>query len=192
MSSANHSNNSNHGPRNNGGKPNPNTPMSKIKYILSVIALIIIVGFYLYNNFIVSDDTSNPVQTGSVTNTPEQSSDPTPEPTAAPTAAPTATSTPAPIPTEVPQITYRFRNNKLLTEHYEKHGIEMGFDSKESYEQAASDVINNPAALHKTEKEDNDFVYYVEESNEFVILSVDGYIRTYFNPSAGISYYNRQ
>ena len=47
-------------------------------------------------------------------------------------------------------------------------------------------------ALSKTEKEDGDNVYYVEESNEFVVISQDGYIRTYFNPSAGIDYFNRQ
>ncbi|MCR5769197.1 MAG: hypothetical protein K6G45_12050 [Lachnospiraceae bacterium] len=87
---------------------------------------------------------------------------------------------------------YYFRSNKLLTQHYEKHGIEMGFDSKEAYEKAASDVINNPAALHKTEAEDGDYVYYVEETNEFVVLSKDGYIRTYFLPSAGKAYYDRQ
>ena len=87
---------------------------------------------------------------------------------------------------------YYFRSNKLLTQHYEKHGIDMGFDSKEAYEKAASDVINNPAALHKTEAEDGDYVYYVEETNEFVVLSKDGYIRTYFWPSAGKAYYDRQ
>lgn len=87
---------------------------------------------------------------------------------------------------------YFFRSNKLLTQHYEKHGIEMGFDSKESYEKAASDVINNPAALHKLEAEDGDYVYYLEDTNEFVILSQDGYIRTYFLPSAGKAYYERQ
>lgn len=87
---------------------------------------------------------------------------------------------------------YYFRNAKLLGQHYEKHGIEMGFASEEEYEAAASDVINNPNALHKKEKEDNDEVYYVEETNEFAVLSADGYIRTYFYPSAGIKYYNRQ
>lgn len=88
--------------------------------------------------------------------------------------------------------TYRFRNKKLLNQHYEKHGIEMGFDSAASYEAAASAVITNPNALSKTEAEDGDYVYYVEATNEFVVLSKDGYIRTYFNPSAGIKYYNRQ
>ncbi len=87
---------------------------------------------------------------------------------------------------------YYFRNARLLAQHYEKHGIEMGFASEEEYEEAASAVINNPDALHKKEKEDNDEVYYVEATNEFAVLSEDGYIRTYFNPNAGIRYYNRQ
>lgn len=87
---------------------------------------------------------------------------------------------------------YRFKNDKLLTSHYEKHGIEMGFLDKESYEKAASDVINNPNALHKLEAEDGDDVYYVEETNEFVILSTEGYIRTYFLPDSGKRYYDKQ
>ena len=89
-------------------------------------------------------------------------------------------------------VDYYFRSSKLLNSHYEKHGIEMGFASAREYEKAASDVVNNPAALHKTEAEDGDDVYYVEETNEFVVVSTDGYIRTYFNPGGGIDYYNRQ
>ena len=88
--------------------------------------------------------------------------------------------------------TYTFRNQKLLNSHYEKHGKDMGFSSAKEYEKAASAVVTNPEALHKTEAEDGDDVYYVESTNEFVIVSTDGYIRTYFNPDAGIAYYNRQ
>ena len=85
-----------------------------------------------------------------------------------------------------------FRNEKLLQEHYEKHGIEMGFASAQEYEAAANAVIANQDALHKLEAEDGDDVYYLEETNEFVIVSTDGYIRTYFYPNSGIDYYNRQ
>ena len=67
----------------------------------------------------------------------------------------------------------------------------MGFEDAKSYEKAASDVINDPRALHKTEAEDGDDVYYIEETNDFVILSSDGYIRTYFWPNDGIKYYKR-
>ena len=86
----------------------------------------------------------------------------------------------------------RFRNERLLREHYEKHGIDMGFKSAGEYEEAASAAALNPKALHKKEKEDGDDVYYVKATNEFVIVSKDGYIRTYFLPDSGIRYYNKQ
>lgn len=88
--------------------------------------------------------------------------------------------------------TYKFRNQNLLNSHYEKHGKDMGFSSAKEYEKAAAAVVSNPKALHKTEAEDGDDVYYVESTNEFVIVSTEGYIRTYFYPDAGIAYYNRQ
>lgn len=85
-----------------------------------------------------------------------------------------------------------FRREEQLEEHYEKHGIEMGYASKDDYLAGANAVIANPDALHKLEAEDGDDVYYLEETNEFVIVSTDGYIRTYFWPQDGIAYYNRQ
>ena len=85
-----------------------------------------------------------------------------------------------------------FRNENLLNSHYEKHGKDMGFSSAKEYEKAAAAVVANSSALHKKEAEDGDDVYYIESTNEFVIVSTDGYIRTYFNPDAGIAYYNRQ
>ena len=88
--------------------------------------------------------------------------------------------------------TYGFRNFKYLNEHYEKHGKEMGYSSPEEYLAAANSVINNPASLHKLEKEDKDDVYYLQATNDFVILSTDGYIRTYFRPNGGMKYYMKQ
>lgn len=94
--------------------------------------------------------------------------------------------------TESPAKQYRFRNSELLDSHYEKHGIEMGFASAEEYEKAAAAVITAPGVLHKYEKEDNDDVYYLESTNEFVIVSTDGFIRTYFKPNSGKDYFDRQ
>ncbi|MCR5108554.1 MAG: zinc-ribbon domain containing protein [Lachnospiraceae bacterium] len=93
---------------------------------------------------------------------------------------------------DIEGITFSFRNYARLNEHYEKHGEEMGFESAKEYEAAADKVIHDPKSLHKIEKEDGDYVFYLESTNEFVILSPDGYIRTYFNPNSGIDYYNRQ
>lgn len=93
---------------------------------------------------------------------------------------------------DVPQQTYSFRNERLLNQHYEKHGIEMGFATIEEYVAAANAVISHPDALHKQEEEDNDDIYFLESTNEFVVVSTDGFIRTYFIASGGIDYYNRQ
>lgn len=68
----------------------------------------------------------------------------------------------------------------------------MGFATKEDYLAAANAVINSPNALHKLEAEDGDDIYYLEATNEFVIVSTDGYIRTYFQPSDGRDYFDRQ
>lgn len=87
---------------------------------------------------------------------------------------------------------YTFRNDEYLTDHFNKHGVEFSYATKEEYQQGANNVINSSKALHKKEAEDNDDIYYIEDTNEFVVLSTDGYIRTYFKPSGGIDYYNRQ
>ena len=87
--------------------------------------------------------------------------------------------------------TYKFRTSKQRKEHFEKHGIAMGFADAKAYEAAASAVAVNPQALHKLEQEDGDDVYYLQKTDEIVFVSRDGYIRTYFNPG-GIDYFNRQ
>ena len=87
---------------------------------------------------------------------------------------------------------YTFRSKSLLNEHYEKHGIEMGFESAEAYAESANLVIHHPDVLWKTEKDDGDYCFFLEETGEFVVLSTDGYIRTYFWPSSGKKYYDKQ
>ena len=91
---------------------------------------------------------------------------------------------------ETPDVTYSFRKESYLTEHFEKHGAEFPYETEEEYLAGANNVIRNPEALHKLEAEDGDDVYFVENTNEFVVVSADGFIRTYFK--ADIDYYNRQ
>ncbi len=100
-----------------------------------------------------------------------------------------ATNTPAPV---VTGSDLHFRNSKLLMQHFEKHGRDMGFSSAEEYEKAAAKAAADPNALHKTESDDGDDVYYIEATNEFVVVSTDGFIRTYFLPDSGIRYFNKQ
>ena len=88
------------------------------------------------------------------------------------------------------KVHYDFRRPKNLTEHFEKHGEEMGIKSESDYLERANAVINNPASLHKHEAEDGDDVYFLESTGEIVFLSQDGYIRTYFISDK--DYYDRQ
>jgi len=151
------------------------------------------------------EDTQKPQVTEApeITTAPETTKAPEATKTAKPTKEPKATATPKPTkepvvteaPTEEPEIeltNYWFRTKSLRDSHYEKHGIEMGFESPEAYIEAANRVICNPNALHKLEAEDNDHVYFIEETNEFVVLSQDGYLRTYYIANGGIDYFNRQ
>ncbi len=92
----------------------------------------------------------------------------------------------------IAQESLTFRNWDLLQQHFEKHGAEVNCSTPEEYLAAANAVVANRKSLHKTEKEDGDDVYFLESTGEFVIVSTDGYIRTYFKPSDGIKYYNRQ
>ena len=175
---------------------------SSKKVILYIfIAVAIILAFILLPQIMKHEGLLDP-QTPAVVTSAEESGDelvlltssetePVTESVTEPEPEPETVSTPEPEP-EQETVEYRFRSKKLLNSHFEKHGIEMGFDTAAEYEAAASAVVNNKDALHKTEKEDGDDVYYLEDTNEFVIVSQDGYIRTYFNPSDGIKYYNRQ
>lgn len=86
---------------------------------------------------------------------------------------------------------YSFRTQKLFDDHYKKHGDEFGSITKEEYLSGANALIANKNALQKTE-DDGDKLFYLENSNEFAVLSSDGYIRTYFRPDSGIDYWNRQ
>ena len=94
--------------------------------------------------------------------------------------------------TDSQEIRYGFRTERQLEDHFERHGVEMGFEDEDAYVAGANRVIASPDALHKLEAEDGDDVYYLEETNEFVVVSKDGYIRTYFEPTDGIDYYERQ
>ena len=89
-------------------------------------------------------------------------------------------------------LAYTFRNETYLTDHFNKHKDEFSYNNASEYLEGANAVIQAKNVLHKVEAEDGDDVYYLEKTNELVIVSTDGYIRTYFKPSDGIAYFNRQ
>lgn len=85
--------------------------------------------------------------------------------------------------------TLTFRNNEFLMQHYDKHGSEMGCSSAEEYENKAAKVAQSSSALRKRQV-DGDTCYYINSTGEFVVVSNDGYIRTYFKASK--AYFDKQ
>ncbi|MEG0050415.1 MAG: hypothetical protein RR572_04885 [Raoultibacter sp.] len=111
---------------------------------------------------------------------------------AASDAARSAASTPQPVPAQ--EQAYQFASQEKFDQHYKKHGREFGNISQDEYLQKANDLIvsNAPTLKTKKEKTDGDTCYYDSASNEFLVLSKKGVIRTFFHPNDGIDYFNRQ
>lgn len=161
--------------------------INKYLYLCLVVALFVIIGILKFAGSSSGENNSSNVETSSVNEKVVYSSAPEKTAQAASTTAETKEDV-----KEVDVKTYRFRTDKQAKEHFEKHGGEFPYSSLEEYVAGANKVINDSSALTKTEKEDGDYVYYLEKTNEFVIVSTDGYLRTYFKPSAGKAYYDRQ
>lgn len=154
-----------------------------------------------------ADATNTPKPTKKATSTPKPTKAPTntPKPTKSATATPkptkAATATPKPTKATTPsdgRPVYEgdlvFANKSTWESHFEKHGGEFDglYKTKEEYVAGANKVIHNPKSLYKTEKEDGDHIFYLEETNEFVVVATFGKIRTYFKPSGGKKYFDRQ
>lgn len=85
-------------------------------------------------------------------------------------------------------------NYTTSDEHFDKHVTkqkEFGNISKDKYLEKAQDIIGSETALSK-KRANGSRVFYEESSNEFGVLSDDGYIQTFFKPTTGIKYYNSQ
>lgn len=88
---------------------------------------------------------------------------------------------------------YTFRTEELYESHFLKHGAEFGDITKQEYLDKANALIDDTSddVLTKRE-EDGDYLFFNTETGEFLVLSEDGYIRTFFIPDDGIDYWNRQ
>lgn len=151
--------------------------------IVGIAFILFVLVCFIVRSFV----SGNPNKNGSDTNTDKNSN------TTTTTEARTDNSTDSTDSTNSTETKYyTFRNESTLESHYEKHGNEFSYNNTNEYQDGANAVINNPNSLHKLEAEDGDDIYYLEETNEFVVVSTDGYIRTYFKPDKGKAYYDKQ
>lgn len=82
-------------------------------------------------------------------------------------------------------------NNKSLERHSSDHG--QDFQDIESYRLHAVAFANLVSSECETFVGNNNSTYkYRESTNEFAIITKDGYVVTYFNPSEGREYFLKE
>lgn len=164
--------------------------------IVTALAVLMLTGLKGKSADSSEKDTSSAVTTASAAESEQQAEqeETTTTTTTASSDAAATTTTTSITEQEKEYVSYTFRTKKQFDGHFEKHGKEFGSITQEEYLKKANDLINNDSdtILHKTEAEDGDYIFYDTVNNEILFLSADGYIRTYFKPSSGIDYYNRQ
>ena len=94
----------------------------------------------------------------------------------------------------------QFRSEEQWEEHYDKHVSDQeefvddfGEITMEQYLMLAQWLMDFTGDdVQMKMEEDGDYLYYDAENNFFGVMSKDGYIRTFFRPSAGQDYFDRQ
>jgi WXG100 family type VII secretion target len=85
-----------------------------------------------------------------------------------------------------------FASSEKLVSHFAKHGPKMGFKSIDEYLGGARSLINQNQSVAKFVRQNGDTLYYNRATNEFAVMSQDGYLRTYFKPKQGAKYWDGQ
>ncbi len=101
---------------------------------------------------------------------------------------------PQSFPQPLYSINYSFASEQLLVDHWNKHGNEFGKDvSKTDYLRKARIFFNDTSKEKERKHRSNgDELQYKPSTNEFGVLSRQKVIRTFFRPSSGRRYWERQ
>jgi pyocin large subunit-like protein len=86
-------------------------------------------------------------------------------------------------------------NKKSLDTHFDDHAKSMGFDSKESYKQHAikfANTVDRKNCESFVDGRTGATYKYNRVTNEFAIITKDGYVTTYYKPKGGYGYYKKQ
>lgn len=88
-----------------------------------------------------------------------------------------------------------FSSQKLLETHYNKHSVEFGKSiTKEEYVTRANNLLRLSKSrvyddVHTITRSDGSQSIYRSSTNEFLVVTKDGNIRTYFKPTDGREYW---
>jgi pyocin large subunit-like protein len=87
-----------------------------------------------------------------------------------------------------------FASQRLLSEHYRKHGREFGKISRDEYLRMAQDLRDRPLDMKILEAVRHDGVVtrFDRRTKAFIAFERNLIIRTFFKPADGEKYFNRQ
>ncbi len=88
-----------------------------------------------------------------------------------------------------------FASEQKLNEHFEKHVVQQGefnYQSPQEYLQGARNLMRGGDGVDTFVRSNGDKLFYNSSTNEFGVLSKDGFIRTYFKPADGMNYWLKQ
>lgn len=85
-------------------------------------------------------------------------------------------------------------NKRTLQDHFNRHGSQMGCNTKESYAANAvkfANTVDRKNCVSFVDKKGSTYKYN-KTTNTLAIITKDGYVVTYFKPAAGYDYYKAQ
>lgn len=84
-----------------------------------------------------------------------------------------------------------FERPELITKHYEKHREEFGDITEAEYLQKANQLYAETLSddIEQLTRSDGSIAKYKFSTNEFLVITKDGNIRTYFKPQKGEVYW---
>jgi pyocin large subunit-like protein len=87
-----------------------------------------------------------------------------------------------------------FASRQKLIDHYRKHGREFGTITMEQYLSGAQELRDRPSGgeILEASRPDGSVTRFDRASGDFIAFVRDGVIRTYFKPTDGERYYQRQ
>lgn len=88
-------------------------------------------------------------------------------------------------------IKIEFETPESMQKHYVKHGEEYGDISIESYVSLANELANMPVSddVEKIVRSDGSTAIYRFSTNDFLVVTKGGSIRTFFKPKNGKEYW---
>lgn len=88
-------------------------------------------------------------------------------------------------------INVEFESPKLFARHYEKHQEEFGGITETEYLEKANQFLREPLSedVEQLERSDGSISRYKFSTNEFLVVTKEGKLRTYFKPTNGVAYW---